>query len=215
MGGTLAAGLAAREPSGIVALATLGAPWDFTSVRGVAGSLRAMIRAEGPTRTDALITALGEAFGMVPVSLFQLLFAMVNPIQAVLKFQRLARLDPQGPAARLFVAVEDWLADGVPMPAPAARDLLIGWQIENTPARRSWHFLGGAVEPGRIRVPTLVFAGRSDSIAPPALAEPLAAAIPGARLRRPRTGHVGMIVGGAAGGAVMRPLAQFLLAHRG
>ena len=33
---------------------------------------------------------------MVPVSLFQMLFALVNPIQAALKFQKLARLDPDG-----------------------------------------------------------------------------------------------------------------------
>jgi polyhydroxyalkanoate synthase len=156
---------------------------------------------------------MGEAFGQVPVSLFQMLFAMVNPIQAAVKFQKLARLDPGGEAALLFVALEDWLADGVPMPAPAACDLLVRWQIENTPARGTWHFLGKSVEPGRIRVPTLVFAGRSDSIAPPALAEPLAAAIPGARLMRPGTGHVGMVVSGTAGGSVLRPLARFLHAN--
>jgi len=158
---------------------------------------------------------MGAAFGMVPVSLFQMLFAMVNPIQAALKFQKLARLDPASEQARLFVALEDWLADGVPMPAPAARDLLIRWQIENTTAKGAWDFLGGPVDPSRIRLPVLTFCGRTDSIAPAPLSEPLASAIPGARLRRPRTGHVGMVVGGAAGGSVLRPLAEFLLAHRG
>ena len=216
MGGTLAVGLAARAPAGVAALATLGAPWDFASTCGIAGALRAMIRAEGPRRAEGLLAAMGEAFGLVPVALFQMLFAMVNPIQASVKFQKLARLDPGGAAARHFVALEDWLADGVPMAAPAACDLLIRWQIENAPARGAWRFLGGMVEPARIEVPALVVAGQGDSIAPPALAEPLAAAIPGARLRRPRTGHVGMVVGGAAGSAVLRPLARFLLGpHRG
>ncbi len=213
MGGTLAVGLAARMPTGISALATLGAPWDFASTRGISGSLRAMIRAEGPRRIEAMLAAMGDAFGMVPVSVFQMLFAMVNPIQAALKFQKLARLDPGGEAATLFVALEDWLADGVPMPAPAACDLLIRWQIENWPARGTWRLLGGPVDPAGIRVPALVFAGRSDSIAPPALAEPLAAAIPGAHLLRPRAGHVGMVVGHAARNAVVRPLAEFLLSR--
>ena len=85
-------------------------------------------------RTEALLDAQAAAFGMVPVSLFQFLFALINPIQAALKFQKLARLDPDGPAARLFVALEDWLADGVPMPVGAAKDLLLGWQIRNAPA---------------------------------------------------------------------------------
>ena len=134
MGGTLAAGLAARAPDGISALATIGAPWDFASTRGVAGGLRAMIRAQGPERVARQIDALGRAFGLAPVPVFQTLFALVNPMQAAIKFQKLARLDPASAAARHFVALEDWLADGIPMAAPAARDLLIDWQIRNLTA---------------------------------------------------------------------------------
>ena len=64
-------------------------------------------------------------------------------MQAALKFQKLARLDPDGAAARHFVALEDWLSDGVPMPAGAAKDLLVGWQIRNRTANGRWRFLGG------------------------------------------------------------------------
>jgi polyhydroxyalkanoate synthase len=142
-----------------------------------------------------------------------MLFAMINPLQAALKFQKLARLDPDGPAARLFVALEDWLADGVPMPSPAAKDLLVGWHIRNLPVTGGWRFLGGPVDPGAIRAPALVFCGEADTIAPPALAHPLGRAIPGARVLRPRTGHVGMVVGSAARAEVWRPLADFLAAH--
>jgi polyhydroxyalkanoate synthase len=215
MGGTLAAGLAARAPDDIACLATIGAPWDFAPTDGVIGGFRAMIRAEGTLRSEGLLDDLGEAFGMVPVSLFQMLFALVNPIQAALKFRKLSGLDPDGPAARLFVAFEDWLADGVPMPVGAAKDLLLGWQIRNATATGGWRFLGGTVDPGAIAHPALIFAGRNDRIAPPRLAEPLAAAIPGARLVRPRTGHVGMVVGSAARGEVWRPLVDFVAAHAG
>lgn len=212
MGGTLAVGLAARRPDAVSALVTIGAPWDFASIGGVAGSLRAMLRSDGHARAEALIESLGDTFGQVPVLLFQTLFAMVNPIQASLKFQKLARLDPEGEAARLFVAVEDWLADGVPMPAPAARDALIGWQIGNATAAGCWSFLGGAVDPGSIRAPTLVISGQADTIAPPALAAPLASAVPGARSLRPATGHVGMIVGTLARPHVWRAISAFLAA---
>jgi polyhydroxyalkanoate synthase len=214
MGGTLTVGLAARAPDAVSGLVVIGAPWDFASIRGIAGGFRALIRGQGTDQTERLLDGLGEAFGMVPVSLFQMLFALVNPIQAAVKFQKLARLDPDGPAARLFVALEDWLCDGVPMPAPAAKDLLIGWQIRNATATGAWEFLGAPVDPGRIGAPALVFAGRSDSIAPPPLAEPLARAIPGARVVRPRTGHVGMVVGSLARPEVWRPIADFLAARR-
>ncbi|HRO11319.1 alpha/beta fold hydrolase [Amaricoccus sp.] len=215
MGGTLAVGAAARVPEAVAALVTIGAPWDFAPAHGLAGGVRASIRAQGVARAEALLEAQAQAFGMIPVSLFQFLFALVNPIQAALKFQKLARLDPLGPAAELFVALEDWVADGVPMPLGAARDLLLRWQIENAPATGGWHFLGGAVDPARATQPALVFSGASDSIAPPPLALPLAQVLPRAELVSARTGHIGMIVGSAARSAVWRPLAAFLAAHGG
>ena len=215
MGGALAAGLAAREPDGVASLSTIGAPWDFASTDGIAGGLRALIRAQGPRRVEDLLDGMGRTFGAVPVSLFQTLFAMVNPLQAALKFRRFSTLDPDSPAARRFVALEDWLADGVPMPAPAARDLLVDWQIRNVTASRRWRFLGGPVDPAAIRAPALVVCGRGDSIAPAALARPLGAAIPRAELLEPATGHVGMIVGSAARAQVWEPLARFIAAHAG
>lgn len=215
MGGTLAAGLAARRPEGIASLVTIGAPWDFASTGGILGGVRAMVRAEGPARIERQIAVLGEAFGFVPAATFQNLFALVNPIQATLKFQRFARMDPDSAAARHFVAIEDWLADGVAMPAPAARDLLVDWHVRNLTAARRWRFLGGAVDLGAVRAPTLAFCGTQDSIAPPALALALPRAIPGAETAEPRTGHIGMVVGGAAVGTVWTPLAEFLRAHAG
>ncbi len=216
MGGTLAAGLAARlGPAMVRSLVTIGAPWDFASDEGLAGGLRALVRSSGDREAEALLAGFGETFGFIPVPVFQLLFALINPLQAALKFQRLATLDPAGPAARLFVALEDWLADGVPMAPATARDLLIGWHVRNETARGHWQFLGGTVEPGAIDMPVLSFCGRADSIAPPSLAEALPSAVPGARLVRPATGHVGMVVGGQARAAVWRPMAEFLNAGNG
>jgi polyhydroxyalkanoate synthase len=215
MGGTLAAGLAARAPDGVASLATIGAPWDFASTMGIAGGFRGLIRAQGPHRVEAMLETMGQAFGAVPVSLFQTLFALVDPMQASVKFRRLSALDPDSRAARHFVALEDWLADGVPMSAPAARDLLVDWQIRNVTAARSWRFLGGEVDPRDIRAPSLVFCGRGDTIAPPSLSHPLGASIPKATLVEPATGHVGMIVGSAARAQVWEPLAAFLATHAG
>lgn len=214
MGGTLSAGVAARRPDLVERLVTIGAPWDFASIDGIAGGFRALLRAEGPERIAAMLETMGQGFGAVPVSLFQMLFAIVNPIQAAVKFQRLSRLDPESAEALHFVALEDWLSDGIPMAAPAARELLIDWQIRNLTARDEWHFLGGPARARAIRCPALVVAGRNDTIAPPALAEPLAAAIPGARLLSPGTGHVGMAVGTSAPDVVWHPVAEFLSENR-
>ncbi|WP_162683402.1 alpha/beta fold hydrolase [Rhodobacteraceae bacterium DSL-40] len=212
MGGTLAAGLAARRPEGLSRLVTIGAPWDFASTDGLAGTLRAMMRSDGGAeKAQAFLRALADAFGFVPVAVFQMLFALINPLQTALKFQKLARMAPDGAGAQFFVALEDWLADGVPMPCGAAQDLLVGWQVENRTAMGRWDFLGGPVQLDKIEVPVLSFCGRSDSIAPPSLSEALPCAIPDARLIRPRTGHVGMVVGSGARTAVWQHLAQFLV----
>ena len=146
----------------------------------------------------------------MPVSVFQTLFAMVNPMQASLKLQKLARLDPDGTAARLFVALEDWLAEGVPMPAGAARDLLVGWQVRNLTATGGWRFLGGVVDPGAIDgagARRLGHARRDRAAAARRAARPGDPARPHAR---PQTGHVGMVVGSLARPQVWRPIAGFL-----
>lgn len=213
MGGAIAAGFAARRPGAVSALGVIGAPWDFASTRGTAGGLRAMLRAEGPLKVERRLDAMAQAFGLVPVSLFQWLFALVNPMQAALKFQKLSRLDPDSAAARHFVALEDWLADGTPMALRAARTVLIDWQIRNLTAKGLWRFLDGSVDPRAIRIPTIAFCGQRDSIAPPALTHALPQAIRGARIETPRTGHVGMIIGSAGRTQVWRPLADFVKAH--
>ena len=38
-----------------------------------------MIRANGAHETERLLDGMGKVFGMIPVSLFQMLFALVNP----------------------------------------------------------------------------------------------------------------------------------------
>ena len=209
MGGTLAA-LAVLGGAPVSRLATLGAPWAFGRAGGQAAALRAAADSYGRLRLAAQIRVLGEAFGAVPGLVFQQLFALIDPIQAARKFRRFARLPTDAPEARLFVAIEDWLADAVPMAAPAAEELLIGWHLE------------GALEAGRFpampwtpptagaAVPALVVTGARDSIARPEVAAPLARRLPGARHLHTELGHVGMITGQAAPGSVMAPVVEFL-----
>jgi len=199
MGGTLAAQhlMAGAQASRLV---TIGAPWDFNASTGNATLLRAMAVQMGAAKVRALIAGLRQAFGLVPVEVFQHLFALVNPIQVALKFRKFATLDPTGDAARHFVALEDWLADGVPMAAPAAEDLLVGWQLEGQVAAR----------PGPVKVPCLVVSGRRDTIAPPPVADPLAKALGASRHLCPDLGHVGMITGREAPAQVWQPVVEFL-----
>jgi poly(3-hydroxyalkanoate) synthetase len=202
MGGTLAVAAAARLGDQLSGLGLLAAPWDF--------------HADDPARAQTLARALplfepALAFNhTLPVDLLQVLFSLLDPWGVADKYRGFARLDPDGARARLFVALEDWLNDGVPLAAAVARECLAGWYGENAPMRGTWRIAGMPVDPAAVRLPCFVAAPARDRIVPPESARPLAALIPGAVLHAPAAGHIGMAAGGTAERVLWRPLRDWL-----
>lgn len=202
MGGTLAVGLAAQAGTGVASLALMAAPWDFHADRPEqARAVAAFASLHAP-----LWTALGE----VPVDMLQGCFAALDPFLGLRKFARFAAMDPASPSAQAFVALEDWLNDGVPMAAPAALEAMTGWYGANRPALLDWRLGGQAVDPARIDVPALTLIPAADRIVPPESALALARALPRVEVIRPGSGHIGMVVGRGMREAVWQPLAEFL-----
>ena len=202
MGGTLAVAAAARRPELLSGLGLLAAPWDF--------------HAADPEQARTLARALplfepALAFNQtLPIDLLQVLFALLDPWGVADKYRGFARLDQDGARARLFVALEDWLNDGVPLAAPVARECLAGWYGENSPARGTWRIAGMPVDPASVRLPTFVATPARDRIVPPESARPLASLIEGAVLLEPAAGHIGMAAGGTAERVLWRPLRDWL-----
>ena len=205
MGGLLALALALRRPSDTAALALLATPWDFHAERPEQARLLGELGALLPR-----FLAAGEPF---PLSVIQFLFLMLDPFLAERKFVRFAALDPKGPAARGFVALEDWINDGVPLAHNVAVECLQSWYGDNAPARGEWRVGGQAVRPENLRAPALVVLPRRDRIVPPHSAMPLAAAIPQAEVLRPSFGHIGMMVSTDAPATVWQPIADWLHAR--
>ncbi len=206
MGGLLALAAALRRPELVRALGLLATPWDFwAGPAGAAGRARAL---------GALLPALEplmEATGTLPVDALQLLFAGLDPFGVAERYRGFARLDPAGERARLFVALEDWLNDGVPLPAPVARACLIDWYGANGPARGAWRVAGLAVDPGAWRGPAFLAIPARDRIVPPESAAALAGALGGpVTVHRPAAGHIGMVAGQGAEAALWRPLLGWL-----
>ena len=203
MGGLLALAAALRRPEQVRALALLATPWDFWAgneadhARALAGMLPAL-------------EPMLEAAGTLPVDAIQMLFAGLDPFAVAEKFRAFARLDQAGPRARLFVALEDWLHDGVPLAAPVARECLAGWYGANTPGRGEWHVAGLAVDPAGWKGPAFLAIPARDRIVPPASAEALAALLPGAVAHRPAAGHIGMVAGSGAEGALWLPFLRWI-----
>jgi poly(3-hydroxyalkanoate) synthetase len=204
MGGLLALAAAQRRPDLVTALALLATPWDFHAADAAqAATLAGVLPLLEP------MLAFG---GALPVDALQVLFALLDPYGIAAKYRGFAALDPTSARARLFVALEDWLNDGVPLAAPVARECLDGWYGRNTPARLHWRVAGLPVDPGRLRLPCFVAVPGRDRIVPPESALPLAALIEGAVLHQPGAGHIGMAAGSTAETALWRPLRAWIAA---
>ncbi len=203
MGGLLALAAAMRRPDRVRALALLATPWDFHAgdqaprARSLAGLL-------------PLLEPMLAATGTLPVEVIQALFAQLDPFGVARKFRAFARLKPGSERAAHFVALEDWLNDGVPLPAPVARECLGGWYGQNTPARLQWRVAGEAVDPARWLGPAFVAIPHRDRIVPPDSARALAEALPGAVRHDAAAGHIGMVAGRAAETALWRPLLDWV-----
>lgn len=202
MGGLLALAAALGVEERVDALVLMATPWDFQTGRPEqAAALAALLPG-----LEATLARTGE----LPVDILQTLFAALDPMQAVRKFAAFARRPADSPAAEAFVAMEDWLNDGVPLAAPVARETIGGWYGANAPARGQWRIDGLPVDPARWTKPALSLIPADDRIVPPASARALADALPHGVALSPAAGHIGMVTARNAPDRVWGPLARFL-----
>ena len=202
MGGTFATAAAALRPDLVNGLALLAAPWDFH-----AGDIEHLHKL---TATCAMLEPLLRDMATVPVDLLQALFALDDPTAVAEKFRQFGRLDQDSAPARLFVALEDWLNDGVPLSGATARECLHSWYRDNLPARGEWRVAGLTIDPGSIIVPAFAAVPRRDHIVPPDSARALARLLPRLTLVEPNAGHVGMTAGRSAEKVLWAPLRDWL-----
>ncbi len=202
MGGLFAVAAALRRRNQVACVALLATPWDFHAGQSLVARLLGLgAEASAPADVGA---------DTVPVEIVQSFFFLLDPFLAERKFVRLARLDPDGDAARSFVSLEDWINDGVPLGLALARDCLRSWYRDNEPGRGTWRVAGRQVEPGQLRRPALLVIPGRDRIVPPLSAEALAAALDRAEVLRPLLGHVGMMAAARAPAMLWTPLAEWL-----
>lgn len=204
MGGTMAAGAAAtlQNRSTIKSLTLLAAPWDFeVGDKTLAMRIRAFHMAA---------TGVMDATGRLPVDWIQALFASIDPLFAFNKFRAFAEMPQDSPEAKRFVMVEDWLNDGVDLVAPAARQALEEWYIENQPCNGVWTIGDKLVDATKINCPTLVVAASNDRLVPQESAQAIVQQIDACKSLSPDIGHIGMMASNRAIKAVWEPVAGFM-----
>jgi polyhydroxyalkanoate synthase len=204
MGGLLALALALRRQSDVAQLTLLATPWDFHADHALARRVAAAL---------PWLNLIADGFGALPVDLVQSLFFALDPYLVTRKFEALAGADARSETTAAFVALEDWINDGVALAAAVARECLAGWYAANTPARLAWRVAGRVVDPAQFTRPALVVVPAQDRIVPPASARALATALPAAHSLLPPLGHIGMVVSNAARTSVWDPLATWCRAQ--
>lgn len=204
MGGLLALAAALLRRDAVAGLGLLATPWDFHAGDGA--------RARALAALVPMLEPQLSLFGALPVDTLQGLFAGLDPFAIQRKFESFARLDPDSPRARLFVALEDWLNDGVPLAAPVARECLIGWYGENRPALGTWTVGGTRIDPAAFEGPALALIPARDRIVPPESAAALAEGLPNCQTVSPGAGHIGMVVGTGMRESAWRHLARWIVA---
>ena len=203
MGGTLLAGAVHLKPEGLNKVIYLAAPWDF-----LGGNRQLQQQVLMGTASALQMTESGRP---LPSNWIQSVFAAVNAERNIHKFADFAAMDQDSERARMFVAVEDWLNDGVDLPPALARTCVVDWYGQNKPAKGEWIVGGTPVDPSQTKNPVLVVTSSTDRLVPEESSHALANLIPHARLLQSSCGHIGMMTSARAQTEVWKPIAQWLL----
>ncbi len=198
LGGTMAAAAAALTP--VSGLAMIAAPWRFA---GFGDAARARIAALWH-QAEPICAPLG----LVPMEVLQSAFWSLDPARTIAKFEAFAAMAPDSPAARAFVALEDWANGGAPL-TYAAGAQLFDFFARDLPGSGGWTIGARAIDPAALDCPAIDFVSTSDRIVPEASAAGFA------DRRALDAGHVGMVVGGRARDQLWAPLADWISAVAG
>jgi len=193
LGGTIA--LAAACITKVAGLALIAAPWRFAGFGSARADIAALWRAAEPA---------AARMGLVPMEVLQTGFWRLDPKRTVGKYEAFATMDLESPAARTFIAMEDWANAGAPLPYATGQQLFEGFVAHDLPGRAEWVIGGEPVSLDRLACPAIEFVSRNDRIVPAATAADLP------DRHDLGAGHVGMIVGSGARVQLWEPLAHWL-----
>lgn len=205
MGGLLALALAIRWPQRVRQLVLLATPWDFH--QAASAGQRVHLQRVLPWLELQL-----QLQGQLPVPVLQGMLATFDPLAPFKRYCRFGATErgEWSEEDMHFFAIEDWLADGVPLAAAVAREALRDWYLGNHPGTGKWQVDGQGICPSRLQCPVLLVSPQSDRIVPQAAAFAVRQWQPKADILAPATGHIGMMAGRYAGTETWGPVVRWL-----
>jgi polyhydroxyalkanoate synthase len=193
MGGTMAALLAALEPSLVKTLTLLAAPIDFSSQQ----SLLNVWADHRYFDVDAFV----DAFGNCPALFLQACFLITKPVENLLEksiglYEQLD--DPRFVAS--YFALEHWINDNIPVAGETFRQFVKHLYQRNELVRGELRLGDRCVDLRRIQCPLLLLTAQKDHLVPPASTVALRDRVSSADIEAMtiEAGHVGLVVSSKA-----------------
>lgn len=200
MGGIFSVAMAQLAALFVDALVLLATPWDFSAK----DTPKVLLE---PT-TQLMLRQWIGMMNPVPNMVTQTVFHLIDPWRVQEKYSRFPSLDAQ--ARQHFLAVEQWVNDGVPLAQAVAQECFVDWPQGNILANHQWKVGRRWIEPASITCPTLAVVPEKDLIVPKGCALPLTKQIKRCEVLTPHAGHVSMVVGSRAKEEMWQPVAHWL-----
>jgi len=200
MGGIFAVAMAQLAALFVDALVLLATPWDFSAD----DTPRVLLEPASQLMLRQWINMMNP----VPPLVTQTVFHLIDPWRVQEKYSRFPTLSAE--EKQHFLAVEQWVNDGVPLVQKLAEEVFVDWPQNNILSEHQWKVGRRWIEPASIACPTLAIIPQNDLIVPMGCALPLTKEIPRCDVLTPDAGHVSMVCGRRARDVMWQPLSAWL-----
>lgn len=202
MGGLFALGAAQLQPELFKSLALLATPWDFSKTQ-TAQQLQL-----NPQLADFSL----QQTPLVATDVLQTHFFLLDPFGGILRVQAMATETSDTHLKRL-VALEDWLADGIPLERDVAVTLLNDFYRDNKPFNNQWRIGQTIIDPTTLNIPAFAVITQKDKLVPTACSLPLAGTLPNVTVHMVPSGHIGLMAGRNAVERFYKPYGEWVKAQ--
>lgn len=209
MGGTINLLYAALHPGPeIRSLILMTTPVDFTDY-----GLFSLWLSDENFALDKMVQTMGN----IPPEIIDFGNKMLKPVANFISppLSLYERIEDSS-FVRHFIALNQWVNDGIPFPGEAFRQWIQDFLRDNRLARGELVLRGNRVDLGRITCPLLTVVGNQDHIVPPKQTRPVIDLV-GSRKKEycpVKSGHIGLITG-PAGPKEVYPLLENWLVENG
>jgi polyhydroxyalkanoate synthase len=200
MGGIFAVAMTQLAQLYVDALVLLATPWDFSAE----DTPRVLLE----PATQLMLRNWISMMNPVPTTVTQTVFHLIDPWRVQEKYSRFPDLSDGD--KQHFLAMEQWVNDGVPLAQKVAEECFTDWPQGNILASHQWKIGRKWIEPGAITCPTLAVIPKNDLIVPMGCALPLSKEIKRCEVITPDAGHVSMVAGRRAKTEMWEPVGKWL-----